>query len=659
MEEWDILRSPQHDLSRSEVVDPLLQRIRAGDFDAVFMSPPCNTWSRAVHSNPRGPKPVRNKAHPRGFPWAEGKFKELAELGNILVDVCFTICNLACSKKVLRMAEHPEDLGASVDSCGRPVFPASIWQLPELFALLQQGWHSVAFFQCQFDVDRLKPTRLLGNTEHLLPLGRAGPPCMDAFECYAGPLPATCPHGGHPPLIKRKQSDPFHTTGTGVYPPAMDHALAQVIFQRFLETCSSKGGATSQEDGVTPGQEGRVTPPREDADGLDGDPLSEDLDGIPLGEEQLEEGGNTPGGKGSKTPEEILEQGSDFTEGGGLAEARNGVMRAFYKGKSRPVHDGLGLCSMGRQGARFRTWKGTSLAASLKREFWRMLDGWLDSKGPLFELKLVSSLLCGHVGNQPFGDLPDQIHGRWMKILRKAGKEGNPRAGDRSSAIRLRLLRILAEEVNDPDCSYLDEMAGQGVRLGAEAEVPRIPAVYEEKTKWFSVELNRSNAPWAFLKGEPFKVIASLELLAITVAVMVFAPESLWQGSAGRLCLTAFTDNQSNSYVLDKYMTTAFPLSVVLMELSVQLRLYGLELNLQWIPREQNCQADALTNLEFQEFSEQRRIPVSLENLKFRVLDKLINSAAAVDQEVALKKVSKEKHTHKTLAEKMRLTQPW
>ena len=38
------------------------------EFDAVVISPPCNSFSRARQTYP-GPKPVRNAAHPWGFPW--------------------------------------------------------------------------------------------------------------------------------------------------------------------------------------------------------------------------------------------------------------------------------------------------------------------------------------------------------------------------------------------------------------------------------------------------------------------------------------------------------------------------------------------------------------------------------------------------------------
>lgn len=44
------------------------------------------------------------------------------------------------------------------------------------------------------------------------------------------------------------------------------------------------------------------------------------------------------------------------------------------------------------------------------------------------------------------------------------------------------------------------------------------------KARWFSVKLNRVTAPYLYVKGEPFKTIASAELLAVTLAIMVFGP---------------------------------------------------------------------------------------------------------------------------------------
>ena len=49
-------------------------------------------------------------------------------------------------------------------------------------------------------------------------------------------------------------------------------------------------------------------------------------------------------------------------------------------------------------------------------------------------------------------------------------------------------------------------------------------------------------------------------------------------------------------------MSCKYPLSIVVMELSVQLRKYDLDLDLGWVPRAQNTEADALTNEEFSGF---------------------------------------------------------
>ena len=116
---------------------------------------------------------------------------------------------------------------------------------------------------------------------------------------------------------------------------------------------------------------------------------------------------------------------------------------------------------------------------------------------------------------------------------------------------------------------------------------------------------------------------------------------------------------QANSYVLDKYMSTAFPLSIVLMELALHLQRAQVDLDLQWIPRDQNTEADALTNENFEGFEEAKRVPVKIEELEFLILHKLMKMAEEIDSEINLKRTSKEKSTHRDATKKMRLTQPW
>ena len=111
---------------------------------------------------------------------------------------------------------------------------------------------------------------------------------------------------------------------------------------------------------------------------------------------------------------------------------------------------------------------------------------------------------------------------------------------------------------------------------------------------WYSTELSKETAPWAYRRGDPFRVIASLELLAALLSLIWLVPPRAGTTEATAR-LVGLTDNQGNSYLLAKMMTSRFPLCVVLMELAVQMELRGVYLHGEWTPRDQNTEADALT----------------------------------------------------------------
>ena len=160
--------------------------------------------------------------------------------------------------------------------------------------------------------------------------------------------------------------------------------------------------------------------------------------------------------------------------------------------------------------------------------------------------------------------------------------------------------------------------------------------------------MTRKTAPWAFARGEPFQAIASLELLASLVGLMVLVPEGDPRGeAAATLTLSCGTDNQGNSYLLDRMLTTKYPLGVVLMELAHQMRLRRLILRAKWLPRLQNEEADALTNLDFRHFDPSKRIPVEIEDLKFGVLNALFEEGEAYVSEL-----EKARETQKSQAAK-------
>ena len=104
-------------------------------------------------------------------------------------------------------------------------------------------------------------------------------------------------------------------------------------------------------------------------------------------------------------------------------------------------------------------------------------------------------------------------------------------------------------------------------------------------------------------------------------------------------------------------MTTNYPLGVILMELSCQLGLRRVCLRARRIPRLQNEEADALTNGDFQHFDPKHRIPVSLDQLQFRVLNELFEEGETYIAELEyLKKAEKEKRLRKVTDDAARST---
>ena len=72
----------------------------------------------------------------------------------------------------------------------------------------------------------------------------------------------------------------------------------------------------------------------------------------------------------------------------------------------------------------------------------------------------------------------------------------------------------------------------------------------------------------------------------------MFSPGASWARGDARVTLGALTDN---AHVLKKFASSRYPLSIIAMELATQLDRKGIDLELQWVPRWQNQEADDLT----------------------------------------------------------------
>jgi hypothetical protein len=157
-------------------------------------------------------------------------------------------------------------------------------------------------------------------------------------------------------------------------------------------------------------------------------------------------------------------------------------------------------------------------------------------------------------------------------------------------------------------------------------------------SRWFSVTLSPTTAPWAFVKhGEAYRVIAALELFATLLCVMLFAPDNKHEGSVV-ITMPGVTDNQGNEALIVKNMTSKFPLFLVLMELTEQLQNRRLTVDLAWTPRETNQDADDLTNGKFNKFSPSLRIKPVLDQLPWIIFTTLMPEAIELHNIISEKK---------------------
>ena len=121
-------------------------------------------------------------------------------------------------------------------------------------------------------------------------------------------------------------------------------------------------------------------------------------------------------------------------------------------------------------------------------------------------------------------------------------------------------------------------------------------------------------------------MIAALELLATPVGVRLWVPEKEAKQTS-RIAIKGYADKQSNESLLKKFMTSKFPSTLFLMELAEELTAKRCELKLQWLRRHDNQLADDLTNQKFDAVYMDSRIPLKGEDMKWRILDKLMAGA--------------------------------
>ena len=71
-------------------------------------------------------------------------------------------------------------------------------------------------------------------------------------------------------------------------------------------------------------------------------------------------------------------------------------------------------------------------------------------------------------------------------------------------------------------------------------------------------------------------------------------------------------------------LTTKWPLLAFLAELSIQLETRGILIEVNWVPREQNAEADAITNGDFDWLAPENKVDTQMGQLPFKLLPELL-----------------------------------
>ena len=123
------------------------------------------------------------------------------------------------------------------------------------------------------------------------------------------------------------------------------------------------------------------------------------------------------------------------------------------------------------------------------------------------------------------------------------------------------------------DAQASDGRAGVGGWLLAEGPDGRPDPGH---SSWLSEEIKPEVFPWVFKReGKAARVIATLEALAMLLAVRAFFPKGQADRRRKFAVIPSYTDNRGNGSLLNKLMSSKYPLSALLMEFGEQLRHSG------------------------------------------------------------------------------------
>ncbi|CAE7764855.1 DNAJC17, partial [Symbiodinium necroappetens] len=212
--------------------------------------------------------------------------------------------------------------------------------------------------------------------------------------------------------------------------------------------------------------------------------------------------------------EEVATSVASAQVGGGVKQSwgHGPQIMAWYKGSSRPIHDGGGLLSPGRWPIGRRDYslsaRGEGLRDVVHEQFKYWCEAVRESGKDVMKDKFWPAA-AGLIRESPFSEHIESARFAVDEFLHQEGLEPGRRPEDLESEIAFRRIAAAAEVLGDVDFQYLREVAEVGVPIGVGVELPRVPDVFEPKVKW-----NLSEAEGEFVDTKADNYSSAVESMA-------------------------------------------------------------------------------------------------------------------------------------------------
>ena len=234
-----------HDLTDANARAALIASIAAGEYDAVFASPPCKSFSV------RHPKQLRSKARPRGVEPMPAEWAEFVLRHNIMADFAATAVAVAAAAGIPAGIEHPADRGDDDSLAHWPKHAdrGTIWDLEGQLLATARAELST-FPQCAACMG--------GSAQKWTTIAAAG-----GLERHMQPFSGlACHHADHAEVLAGLDAGgKYKSAAASAYPPGMARLLTHALITAAIATRGSLDRFAAGEPAAPQralGPEGRV-----------------------------------------------------------------------------------------------------------------------------------------------------------------------------------------------------------------------------------------------------------------------------------------------------------------------------------------------------------------------------------------------------------------